>query len=339
VKKILILRFSSMGDITMATALPRVLRKKFPDAQIDMAVREDFKDLIEWNPHLTNKIYLSKGEGFAGLLKLTKKIRDTRYDLIIDAHRSIRSRFICLFTPGTEKAYFDKRTIKRLILIFFKLNLFKKVDLQVVEYIKPLKKYGIEYDGKGTQIVIPEDIRKKVRAKISARIPSYGRKKMIGFVPSAQWPGKRWPVRNFDTLAGMIVEKLGADVLIIGGKNDSFCADIASTHRNVYSFAGEFTTAESAAALAECTAIVANDTGMMHVAEAVGKDVIGIMGPTSFEFGCYPYRKSSRVIELDMWCRPCSKNGQGPCIRWGKRPCLNNITPEMVFKQLLEYLG
>ena len=327
-----------MGDIAMATALPRILRKKFPDAQIDMIVREDFKDLIEYNPNLTNKIYLSRGEGFGGLLRLTKKIRKSGYDLIIDSHRSLRSMFICLFTPGIEKVYFNKRTFKRLVLIFLKINLFKKVDFQMIEYLKPLKKYGIEYDGKGTEIFIPENIKEKVKKILSSTILSYKKKRLIGFIPSAQWPGKRWPACHFDTLAGMVVEKMDADVLLVGGKKDIFCDEIAKKHKNVYSFTGQFGMIESAAALAECDAIVSNDTGMMHVAEAVGHDVIGIMGPTSNEFGCYPYREGSRVVELNMWCRPCSKNGQGSCIRWGKRPCLNGITPSIVFKQLAEYL-
>ena len=327
-----------MGDIAMATALPRILRKKFSDAQIDMIVREDFKDLIEYNPYLTNKIYLSRGEGVRGLLRLTKKIRESKYDLIIDSHRSLRSMFICFFTQGVKKVYFNKRTFKRLLLIFLKINLFKKVDFQMIEYLKPLKKYGTEYDGKGTEIFIPENIKEKVKKMISSRIPSYKNKKLIGFIPSAQWPGKRWPASHFDTLAGMVVEKIDANVLLLGGKKDVFCDDIAKNHKNVYSFAGQLGIIESAAALIECDAIVSNDTGMMHVAEAVEHDVIGIMGPTSNEFGCYPYREGSRVIELNMWCRPCSKNGQGPCIRWGKRPCLQDITPSLVFVQLSEYL-
>ncbi|MEI6092567.1 MAG: glycosyltransferase family 9 protein [bacterium] len=336
--KILIIRFSSLGDIAMATALPRVLRKKFSSAMIDMVVREDFKDLIEYNPYLNDKIYLSRGAGLSGLFKLTKQIRQNKYDLIIDSHRSLRSFFICLFTPGVTKTYFNKRTLKRLLLIFLKINLFKKVDCQMIEYIKPLEKYGINYDGKGTEIFIPENIRTKTKDLLSKKIPDFKKKKLIGLVPSAQWPGKRWPSDYFDKLAGMIVDKLDSDVLIVGGKDDVFCSDIARKNKRVYSFAGELDVFGSAIALSECDAVVSNDTGMMHVAEAVGKDVIGIMGPTSYEFACYPYRDGSRTVELNLWCRPCSKNGQGLCIRMGKRPCLNDINPDMVFEELLEFL-
>ncbi len=321
----------------MATALPRHLRKKFPNAEIDMAVREDYRELIEWDPNLNDRLYVSRNDGIAGLWQLTKEVRSRRYDLIVDAHRSIRSRFICLFNPFVRKVYFDKRTLKRLLLIFFKINLFKNVDAQIVEYLKPLGELGISYDGLGTKIFVPDNVIEKIRKTLESRISKVNDKLLIGMVPSAQWPGKRWPSQYFEVLASMIAEELDANIVVIGGKGDSFCEKIASVDRRVYSFAGDLSMIGSAAVLSLCDLVICNDTGMMHVAEAVGSDVIGIMGPTSYEFGCYPYRPSSRVVELDMWCRPCSKNGKGPCVRWGKRPCLNNISPDMVFEEVKDY--
>ena len=335
--KILILRFSSLGDIAMATALPRHLRKTFPDAKIDIAVREDYKELVEWNPYLDDKLYISRREGLGGLWKLTREIQQKRYDLVVDAHRSVRSFFICALNPFVKKVYFNKRTFKRLLLIFLKLNLFKKVDLQIIEYLKPLFKLGISYDGLGTEIFVPEKINKKVFEQLTSIIPEMETKVLIGIVPSAQWPGKRWSVNKFKELVTMISEKIDCNIVVVGGSKDCFCDDIATVAANVYSLAGKVSMVESAVVLSLCDVVVANDTGMMHVAEAVGTDVIGIMGPTSYEFGCYPYRSTSRVVELDMWCRPCSKNGKGPCIRFGKRPCLNNITPDMVFDEVVDY--
>jgi heptosyltransferase-2 len=242
-----------------------------------------------------------------------------------------------MFNPFVKKVYFDKRTFKRLVLIFLKLNLFKNVDLQIVEYLKPLAKLGINYDGLGTQIFVPDNIKNKVSKMLGAKIRDMDKKILIGMVPSAQWPGKRWSSSNFKALAGMIAERFNANIIVVGGKRDSFCDEIASVDNNVHSFAGELSMIESASVLSFCDLVVSNDTGMMHVAEAVDTDVIGIMGPTSYEFGCYPYRETSRVVELDMWCRPCSKNGRGPCIKWGKRPCLNDISPDMVFDEVFDY--
>jgi lipopolysaccharide heptosyltransferase II len=334
--KILILRFSSLGDIVMATPLPRVLKKRFPNSNIDMVVRSDFKELIEWNQNIDNKIYLEKGDGLFGLIKLIKKIRSSKYDLIVDAHRSIRSFLICLFTLGVQKTYFNKRTLKRLILIFFKINLFKKVDLQILEYIKPLNKLGVFYDENGTELFLPTAAKQKVE-KIINKIDIKGNRKIIGLVPGAHWPGKRWPAEKFKDLVNLIQKNMDAEIFIVGAKKDKFCKHIAEGFSKVHSFAGQLSMIESAALLSKCDVVVSNDTGMMHVAESVGVDVIGIMGPTSKEFGCYPYRQNSRVVELKMWCRPCSKNGKGMCIRFGKRPCLNNIDAVLVFDTILKW--
>ncbi len=334
--KILILRFSSLGDIVMSTALPRVLKNTFSGSNIHMAVRSDFRDLIEWNNNIDRKIYLEKNEGLRGLVKLIKSIKTEKYDLIIDAHKSMRSSLICLFTPGVRKVYFNKRTLKRLVLIFFKINLFSKIDLQILEYIKPLKKLGVSYDDKGTKIFLPQDAIDKAD-KILRELINKKNTKIIGMVPGAHWPGKRWPAYKFRCLAGLIEKNMDAIVLIVGAKKDLFCDDIVKGYSKVFSFAGKLSMIESAAMLSKCDVVISNDTGMMHVAEAVGSDVIGLMGPTSREFGCYPYRETSRVIELKMWCRPCSKNGKGLCIRFGKRPCLNNIEPASVFETLSKW--
>lgn len=335
-KKILIIRFSSLGDIIMATALPRVLRAKYPDAQIDMVVRDDFFELIKNNPHINNKISFPKKDGLKGLIKFTKKIREEKYDLIIDAHKKIRSIFITSFS-GSKILKINKRTLLRWLLIYLKINFFKnKIDYQIEEYIKPLKKLNVLYDHKGTELFIPDDIKNKINQLLQKTIPNFKlNKKIIGFVPSAHWAGKRWPYSKFDELAKLLHQDF--DIVIVGGSKDDFCNQIANKYPNVYSFAGKASLLESAYILSECNLVVANDTGMMHVAEAVGTDVITIIGPTSVEFACYPHRIKSKTVELNMWCRPCSTNGSGMCIRFGKRPCLNNISSNDVYNEVLKY--
>jgi len=322
----------------MATVLPRHLRQKFPSAKIDMTVREDFRDLIEWNPYIDEKIYIPRDQNINTLISIAQDVKKRNYDLIVEAHRSIRSRVVCLFTPLVKKAFFNKKSIRRFLLIYFKINLLKKADRQMIEYLNPLKKFGISYDGKGTEVFIPDHVTKTVKIKLSEQIKDFGQRPAIALAPSAHWPGKRWSAENFKTLCGMILDKFNVDVIVLGGVNDHFCEEIARPYKKAHSFAGKFSIIESSAALSMCKLSVCNDTGMMHVSEAVGTDTIGIMGPTSKEFGCYPYRKGSKAIELNMWCRPCSKNGSGCCIRSGKRPCLNNVSPEMVYAQVKDYL-
>ena len=243
-----------------------------------------------------------------------------------------------MFNPLVKTCSFSKKSIRRFLLIYFKINLLKNSDKQMIEYLNPLKKYSINYDGKGTEVIIPEEVKKAVRYKLSHQIKDFGTRPVIALAPSAHWPGKRWSVNNFKQLCGMILSRLDVDVVVLGGARDEFCKDIVKPYERAYSFAGQFSIIESAAVLSMCTFSVCNDTGMMHVSEAVGTDTLVIVGPTSKEFGCYPYRQGSKVAELDMWCRPCSKNGSGVCIRFGKRPCLNNITPAMVYEKIHRYI-
>jgi len=336
--KILIIRYSSLGDITMATVLPRHLRKRFPNAKIDMTVREDFRELIEWNPYLDEKIYIPRDQDIKTLIGIALDVRARKYDLIVEAHRSLRSRVVCLLNPFVKKALFNKKSIRRFLLIYFKINMLKNAKKQMIEYLEPLKKYGITYDGKGTEVFFSKEVMEDVKKQFSSTIKDFGKRPLVALAPSAHWPGKRWSAENFKVLCGKILDNFDVDIIILGGVNDHFCNDIAKPYSRVYSFAGAFSIAGSAAALSLCKLSVCNDTGMMHVSEAVGVDTIGIMGPTSKEFGCYPYRPGSKAVELDMWCRPCSKNGSGICIRMGKRPCLNDISPEMVYKEVANVL-
>jgi len=324
----------------MATVLPRHLRKKFPNAKIDMTVREDFRELIEWNPYIDEKIYIPRDQNIDALIKIALDIRKRDYDLIVDAHRSIRSRVVCLFNPFVKKALFNKHSLKRFLLINLKLNLLKTYKRQMLEYLEPLKEHGISYDDKGTEIFIPKEIKDAVALNVSKIIGDIKNKKLIALVPSAHWPGKRWSSNKFKELCGMILDNFqDVNIVVLGGTKDVFCNEIVSSYDRAYSFAGKLSIIESAALLSMCELSVCNDTGMMHVSEAVGVDTIGIMGPTSREFGCYPYRTGSKVVELDMWCRPCSKNGSGLCIRSGKRPCLNMISTEMVFNKVSDMLN
>lgn len=73
----------------------------------------------------------------------------------------------------------------------------------------------------------------------------------------------------------------------------------------------------------------------MHMADALGKPSILFLGPTSKESGCLPFHPQSIVLERNLWCRPCSKNGQAPCIR-KERYCLTEITPQMAFASVIK---
>jgi heptosyltransferase-2 len=154
----------------------------------------------------------------------------------------------------------------------------------------------------------------------------------VGLVPSAQWPGKRWPLAYFRELIERLVAQTSYQLVVFGGQNDVFCRALCADlpDGRVVNAQGRLTIGEAGALLRRCGLIVANDTGLMHMADALGVPAVLILGPTSGELGCLPFHPLSEVIEEKLWCRPCSKNGQAPCIR-RRRYCLERIRPERVF--------
>jgi lipopolysaccharide heptosyltransferase II len=331
--KILIIRFSSLGDIIMATAMVRCVRKAFPSAKIDMIVRADFLDLIEHNPHLDRKWGLGREQGVRGLINLVKEINQENYDLIYDAHRSLRTWMLMPFLKARHKVYYRKHYLRRSLALTFKLPLLDKKRM-LERYIDPLGRFNVVYDGGGPEMHVGPSVTARAFEKIG--LPSEMDLPIIGIVPSAQWPGKRWPISYFRKLVERIVDKSEFRAVVFGGKEDTFCSEIVvglPTDR-VINAQGKLTIAESAAVIKRSELVVANDTGLMHVADALGIASVLFLGPTTAEMGCLPFHPLARVLEENLWCRPCSKNGQAPCIR-RRRYCLERISPERALSATL----
>ncbi|MBI1862382.1 MAG: glycosyltransferase family 9 protein [Deltaproteobacteria bacterium] len=317
IHRILILRFSSLGDIVMATAMIRCLRARFPAARIDMVVREDFLELIEHNPHLDLKMGLSRETGWRGLWRLYQRLKHNDYDLIYDAHFSLRSRILSGFLRPRLSAHYQKHYLRRSLALTFKIPLLKHFDRMVVRYIAPLERWGVAFDKKGPELPCPPQTRLE--------------RPQIGFIPSAQWPGKRWG--QFTELARLILEKTDWNITLFAGPGDGFASSIARDldPTRVHNLQGRLSLKETTVELKKCHLVIANDTGLMHMADALGVPPVVILGPTAKELGCEPFHPLHRIIEKTLWCRPCSKNGQAPCIR-GRRVCLE-IAPEVVLEE------
>jgi lipopolysaccharide heptosyltransferase II len=328
-RKILLLRFSSLGDIVMTTAMIRCVRARFPRAQIDMAVREDFLGLIADNPHLDRKLSLSRGSGVRGLLALLKDINRERYDLVYDAHRSLRTLFLMPLIRAGGKRYYRKRYLKRNLALTFKLPFLKGEKRFLEKFVEPLYAEGVRYDGGGPEIFIDTSI--DAVAKQKAQLPTTAHRR-IGVIPNAQWQGKRWPLEKFRGLIEKLVKDTSHQVVVFGGPEDTFCEKLVDQmpRDRVFNLQGKLNLRETSAILKTCDLVVANDTGLMHMADALGVPSVLILGPTSGDLGCLPFHPRAQIVERDLWCRPCSKNGQAPCIR-GRRICLEEIPVESVW--------
>lgn len=325
----------------MTTAMIRCLRQRFPIAQIDMIVRDDFVSLIQDSPHLDRKLSLKRKEGLRGLLNLKKEINKQHYDLIYDAHRSLRTRILMPFLMSSDKRYLKKHYLRRSLSLFFKWKALIRNSPRMLErFIEPLKSLGVLYDGKGPEIFLPDTPSFLKLAEKHNLDPNL---KYIGIIPSAQWPGKRWPTDYFRSTIESLLRTTAESFIIFGGPTDHFCKDITrglDTSR-VINLQGKLSLTEVFQLFSLLKCCLSNDTGLMHVADARGIPNIVIFGPTNSDLGCKPFHPLSQILEKKIWCRPCSKNGQAPCIR-SQRWCLSLIHPEeaiAAFHRLLPSLS
>ena len=339
-KKILIIRFSSLGDIILATPLLRVLHIRFPSSRIDFVVRKEYAELIRNNKNLHYLYEFDARTGMTGLHKLKIQLRAEHSDLVIDIHNSLRSRYLRWMLGVNEVVVLSKHLFARTILIQLKKNFYHRVISVADRYIEPVQQFGIENDGQGLELAIPEEIRAQTAAKMKS-MEIQPLKRMIGFCPSAKHATKCWPQDRFKELGVKLSKELNATILLFGGMQDKEkCSAIAQEinlsggEGSARDLSGELSILESAVAMEACDLIVTNDTGLMHVASAMKKKVVAIFGPTVREFGFFPVGKDQVVLErLNLSCRPCSHIGGKSCPE-GHFRCMKEIQVEEVIKSI-----
>ncbi len=224
-RKILLIRFSSLGDIVMTTAAIRCLKAKFPSSQIDMVVRADFLDLIKENPHLTHKFSLDRKSGMKGMRELYARLNAEAYDLVVDVHRSLRSRLLMPLISSKAKAYYKKHYVKRAMALTFKAKSLLDRPRFLEQFLEPLGPWGVEYDGKGPEIFVDAVTSERAFSKIGLLLKG---KELVGIIPTAQWPGKRWAIDRFSGVVGRLSEKGRYHFVVFGGKGDNYCDSICA---------------------------------------------------------------------------------------------------------------
>jgi heptosyltransferase-2 len=330
-QKILITRLSSMGDIVLTTPVIRALRRRFSDAQIDYVTKQEFAELVQTNPHLTNIYPYDSRSGFAGLRALGRQLRGQRYDLMVDLHNKLRSRLLQAMVRPRQTVRFSKYFVKRTLLVKTGLNLYIRPITQVPDrYLRPLQAFGVKNDDVGLELFPTEEHYAKV-ATIFRQHHLTDDEFVIGLGPVASFPLKQWPVERFAEVGQELVRRYHARVLLFGGPPDVPLVEPLTEKipHDPILLCGQLTMIESAAALQRCALFVGNDTGTAHFAAAMGCKVVEIFGPTTEELGFYPYNVTSEVVSKPLPCRPCTHTGKGKC-RITTHACMQDIQAEDV---------
>ena len=325
-RKILLMRFSSLGDIILMTPLIRLLREGLPESEIHVACKAEYVDIFTENKRI-NRVYMLHGGGFTELVRMLIRLRGEHYDVVIDAHNVLRSRILYHLLPAAEKITIEKEHTKKLLLIGGKINLYRALVSQSERYLKLAIQLGLEAREFPTELPIPPSTEERAGELIvKAGIAS---NPIVAFAPGARWETKRWPAAHFAEVISALSAR-GIAAILIGGENETVLnAKIAGRCPGSLDVTGSLSILETGAILKRCDCLVTNDSAPLHIAEAVGTPVVALFGPTVREFGYYPRLPGSIAIDLDLDCRPCSRNGARPC-PLGILECLESIPPSRV---------
>jgi ADP-heptose:LPS heptosyltransferase len=191
-------------------------------------------------------------------------------------------------------------------------------------------KKAYPHDNEGGEITLPKNVLEKVRTLM----PEKG--VWIALAPATAWPKKTWPLAYWKSLVTDLIRGTDYSLLILGGPKDNFCEELVLDSSRVLTLQGKLSLLESAAAASLCNTLIAADTGLLHMAECLKINVVALIGPTPFG---YPNRQESKTLEVDLWCKPCSKDGSGPCINPIYQKCMKDITPRVALETVKKVLG
>ncbi|MCB2205874.1 lipopolysaccharide heptosyltransferase II [bacterium] len=328
---ILVIRFSSIGDIILVTPMLRALKTRFPDCVLHVAVRREFNELLRRNPYIDRLISVDTSTGNRSLRALNLELTSERYDAVFDLQNNFRSRIL---RNGLSRSIHvvDKRQWKRLLLVKLGVNRYPRYTPVPERYIETALRYEVKPDVEGPELHLDEDTRGKARLKLRAA----GRKdgvRLVGIAPGAKHFTKRWPLPSFRRLTEKLLD-LGYTVAVLGGTDEYETGEQLRILRpdRILNCAGKLTLLETAAAIEQCRTVFVNDSGLMHMATAVGTPVIALFGSTVREFGFFPYQSEAAVVEAaGLGCRPCTHIGRAACPK-GHFACMRLITAEDVLQ-------
>jgi len=327
IKKILVIRFSSIGDIVLTSPVVRCLKQQL-NAEVHFLTKSIYAPIVKPNSNIDKVFEIKKG-----LNEVLRHLESERYDYIIDLHKNIRS-FQVRMALKTRNSTFNKLNYEKWLLTNFKVN--KLPDVHIVDrYLKAVEFLGVHNDGKGLDYFIPEKEEVDVTS-ILKKETSY-----IAFAIGAAHATKRLPIEKIMELC----KGIEMPIVLLGGKEEQAIGNsiVQKLGDKVMNYCGQLTISQSASLVQQSKLVITHDTGMMHIAAAFKKPIISIWGNTVPAFGMSPYYpnevEENQSFEVaDLSCRPCSKIGYKQCPK-GHFKCMNSQNTTAILQAIKRKLN
>ena len=333
--KVLIIRFSSIGDIVLTTPVVRCVKQQVKEVEVHYLTKSSYATILTGNPYI-DKLHFLDDE----LDAVTEELKKEKFDCVIDLHHNLRT--LRVKKALNVKSYsFPKLNVQKWLLTRLKLDLMP--DKNIVErYFETVKSLGVQNDGKGLDYFLRQD---KLLAKTDIPMSHWGG--YVGCVIGGSYNTKKLPVAQWKKFCDLSPYP----VILLGGPEDrgDGMAIAEQDPIKIYNSCGKFDLNESAELVKNARVIVSNDTGLMHVAAAFQKPVISLWGNTSPEMGMFPYygfnnlkervAPQSIIMEVEkLSCHPCSKLGYNRCPKKHFK-CMNDLDMSVAVEQMKKHWG
>jgi heptosyltransferase-2 len=339
---ILIARFSSLGDVVMATAAARYIKTRWPEATVRFATKAAFAPILEGQPDIDDVWTLGE-DGLGGIVRRAEAAGINGY---LDLHANIRSRVLELRLNVPRTRRWKSMGLNRRLRVsapFLKPYEPPPVVRRYVEAAAALMGEAPSGDTPLPRLAVGPDAREWATGWLAGQGLREGQK-LLAVAPGAAWPTKRWGVDHLAQTLSMVSEFDKVRFVLLGSPAEgelvrSVKAAMKKGAENAFVACDETKDLRRLAALiAASQGFLGHDSGPMHVAEALGVPITVLFGPTVRAFGFYPQGPGHRVFERELDCRPCSVHGSAKC-PLGHHACLEGIEPFDVSRHLRLQLG
>jgi ADP-heptose:LPS heptosyltransferase len=322
--KVLVVRFSSIGDIVLTTPIVRCLKKQLPNSEIHYLTKNKFRTILNENPYIDQLHTIEKN-----INEILPDLKILKFDIIIDLHHNLRTRILSQ-KLNVQTNRFPKLNIQKWLYVHFKIN--KLPNVHIVErYFEAVKTLSVKNDLLPCDYYISKQDLINVEKTFDLQPNTY-----IAFAIGAQFSTKRLPNHKIRE----ICQKIALPIVLLGGSEDNANGnEIQKGLSHVYNTCGKFTLGQSASIVQQAKTVITHDTGLMHIASAFEKHIVSIWGNTTPSIGMYPYmprKKNFSIHEVpNLSCRPCSKIGFKECPKKHFN-CMEGQDIEMIVKNVLD---
>ncbi len=301
--KILITRFSSIGDIVLTSPVIRCLKEQLKNVEIHFLCKERFKETLIHNPNIDICHFFENN-----ISEVISTLKSENFNYVIDLHNNVRSLKLKL-SLGKKAYTFKKVNVKKAAAVLFKKpEILPKTHI-VQRYLETVSALGVKDDGKGLDYFIGKEDAVNLKEKFPLLIS----RNFIALVVGGSYHTKQIPLNKLIE----ICSKTNKQFIALGGKEDEWLVnELIKKCSNVINACGELSLNQSASVIQQSELVITSDTGLMHIAAAFGKKIISFWGNTIPEFGMYPYKPNpeNKIMEVkNLKCRPCSKLGFKKC--------------------------